>query len=129
MAQEVGSCLMSGRLNGWQRVGIVLSVVWLIGAAIYETYAMEDRYNAAFSAAYRPVYDRCRDTQDRELKALGRPNGIDCAEEAGRVASAVPQQSAWSAAIAVFVPIPIAWLIAFALVALMRWIRRGFSPS
>jgi hypothetical protein len=121
--------MSSRRLSGWQRVGIMLSVVWAIGAAIYETYAMEDRYNAAFSAAYRPVYDRCRDTQDRELKALGRPNGIDCAEEAGRVASAVPQQSAWSAAIAVFVPIPIGWLFAYALIGLVRWIRRGFSQS
>jgi hypothetical protein len=31
------------------------------------------------------------------------------------------------AALFAFVPIPIAWLIAFGLVAVVRWIRRGFA--
>jgi hypothetical protein len=35
----------------------------------------------------------------------------------------------WNIAIFVLAPIPIAWLIAFMLVALVRWIRRGFKPT
>jgi hypothetical protein len=36
----------------------------------------------------------------------------------------------WGRALsAALVPIPIAWLIAYGLVGLMRWIRRGFIPS
>jgi hypothetical protein len=26
---------MSGRLNGWQRIGIILSVIWFVGFAWY----------------------------------------------------------------------------------------------
>ena len=33
------------------------------------------------------------------------------------------------AALTVLVPIPIAWLIAYSLIALVRWVRRGFQPS
>jgi hypothetical protein len=35
------------RINGWQRIGIVLSVVWAVGATIYELGAILGREDAA----------------------------------------------------------------------------------
>jgi hypothetical protein len=110
------------RLNGWQRIGIVLSVVWAIGAAVYEINVINDRYYAAFGAAFRPVLNRCEDDPSK--------NGVNCAEVAGRAArAAVPTESSWNIAIAALAPIPFFWLIAYALVGLGRWITRGFKPS
>jgi hypothetical protein len=106
------------RLNGWQRIGIVLSIIWAISAAIYEISAMNDRYDAAFSAAFQPVFDRCEAPPSTRT---------DCADVAGRVATAVPRESSWNLAIVALAPLPVFWLIAYALVGLVRWIRRGFS--
>jgi hypothetical protein len=118
---------MSERLNGWQRVGIVLSVVWVIGAAIHEKDELNRQYEAAYDAAWRPVYDQCSEAQKRDPQTA---RGMDCLREAQRIAWATtPKVSGWSMALAALVPIPIAWLLVYALIALVRWIRRGFSPS
>jgi hypothetical protein len=41
----------------------------------------------------------------------------------------VPKESRWNIAIALLVPMLIAWLIAYALLVLVRWIRAGFNRS
>jgi hypothetical protein len=118
---------MSGRrLNGWQRIGIVLSVLWAIIAAFHEMEEINRRYDAAFSSAFSPVYQRCRDIQDRNNLPA---DGEACKEEAARATAGVQMESGWNIAIAALVPIPVFWLIAYALVGLVRWIRRGFKPS
>jgi len=51
------------RLNGCQRIGIVISVVWLIGAAMYQRDG--DIKNAAL--VHRLTYDICSDAKRDEL--------------------------------------------------------------
>ena len=111
-------------LNRWQRIGIVLSVFWAVGAAIYEFDAIQRRDHAAFSAAFNTANNQCQAIQD------SRPtNGIACSVEAGRIANAVPKESLWNIAVASLVPILIAWLNAYVLLVLVRWIRAGFKRS
>jgi hypothetical protein len=50
------------RLNGWQRIGIVASVVWAIGAPIYIDSAAEQTASAAFSR----YYEACRDVPSND---------------------------------------------------------------
>jgi hypothetical protein len=106
--------MSSRHLNGWQRIGIVLSVVWAIGGGLWgNSVAIRDgsapaimRYESCISV---PNYDSdgCSQALDKDYAA-----GV-----AGH----------WYAAAAVgLVPIPIAWLLAYALIGLVRWIRRGF---
>ena len=109
-----------------ERIGIVLSVVWAIGAAFHETEESNRRYEAASTAAFSPVYQRCRDIQDRNNLPA---DGNACKEEAARTAEAVHMESRWNVALAALVPIPVFWLLAYALVGLVRWIWKGFSPS
>ena len=45
------------RLNGWQRIGIVASVIWAIGAPIYMDSAAERDADEKFSW----VHGSCRD--------------------------------------------------------------------
>jgi hypothetical protein len=52
-----------------------------------------------------------------------------CKQDRENLQAALGAEARWAIVWFVLAPIPIFWLIAFALVALLRWIRRGFSPS
>jgi hypothetical protein len=103
------------RLNGWQRIGIVASVIWAIGAPIYWDQAAQTEANAKFSF----WYNLCRD---------GNRSSDECNEQARHMSDLVPRYYLGSAngAFIGLVPIPLGWLLAYALVYLGRWIRAGF---
>jgi hypothetical protein len=105
------------RLNGWQRIGIVASVIWAIGAPIYLDQAALQEASAAFSR----YYEACRDVPSND------PD--QCFQRAGRVYDTVPRYHLLSAngAVAALVPVGLGWLLAYALVYLVRWIRAGFK--
>ena len=105
---------MSGRrLHGWARIGIVLSIVWAIMGGIW-----------ALNLLFGPVYQNYATCQ-----TLISASPSDCqqlfqtqlADARGRRLTAV--------AIVGLGPIPVAWMLVYGLVALVRWIRRGFQPS
>jgi hypothetical protein len=54
------------RLNGWQRIGIVASVVWAISAPIYLDHAAQQDALETFDRVHRACldantdFDRCR---------------------------------------------------------------------
>jgi hypothetical protein len=50
------------RLNGWQRIGIVASVMWAIGAPIYLDHAALNDGLEAFGRSY----ERCRDVSSND---------------------------------------------------------------
>jgi hypothetical protein len=81
------------RLSEWQRIGIVISVVWAIGATLWTTH---------------------------DILTMNVP-AISFGSVEADIRRAVP----WVA----LAPIPLAWLLVWGLVALVRWIRRGFQPS
>jgi hypothetical protein len=45
------------RLNGWQRIGIVASVVWAIGGPIYVENATDNEALATFVRVHRACLD------------------------------------------------------------------------
>jgi hypothetical protein len=106
------------RLNGWQRIGIVASVIWAIGAPIYMDIAAERDADERFHL----VYGSCRDVPSND------PD--QCFQRASRAYESVPRYHLISAngAFVALAPIPLGWLIAYALVYLVRWIRAGFKP-
>jgi uncharacterized membrane protein len=105
---------MSGRhLHGWARIGIVLSLVWVTIGSIW-----------ALNLLFEPVYQNYETCQ---TLMTARPS--DCqqlfqaqfADARGRRLTAI--------ALVGLGPIPVAWLLVYGLVGLVRWIRRGFQPS
>ena len=107
------------RLNGWQRIGIVASVVWTIGAPIYLDYSAEQKAWEWFRASY----ELCRNNPGND------PNR--CREQASRQYDLVPRYRLFTdganVALVSLVPIVLGWLLAYALVYLVRWIRAGFK--
>jgi hypothetical protein len=135
------------RLNGWQRIGIVLSVVWAVGATIYA-------HHVAFASAEQlgdGVYHACFDVAfSRYLAECQREGGAapsECPSAYSRYDAALDScyarktqlmtaqlKGAWlGAMLEALVPIPIVWLLvgllAYVLAGLVRWIRAGFNAS
>jgi hypothetical protein len=105
------------RLKGWQRIGIVASVIWAIGAPIY----MDSAAERDADEKYGWVYGSCRDVPSNDPE--------QCAQRASRAYDSVPRYHFTSAngAFVALAPIPLGWLLAYALVYLVWWIRAGFK--
>lgn len=105
------------KLNGWKRIGIVTSVVWILGAGLYTYEAVsESDIKAAVSAALA-----CENYI---------ASGVTTLEECDKrktdyLAETFPDE--WrEAAIVAFVPVPLGWGFVYLVLSLMRWIQRGF---
>jgi hypothetical protein len=116
------------RLNGWQRIGIALSVVWAIGSWIWITSKNVELQND-------PTYDPavlidqvCVQQPNADVEACNKRLAEDLTEEAP-LKEALKTNDAYSAIFSAPVPIPIGWLLAYGIIACVRWVRRGFSAS
>jgi hypothetical protein len=107
------------RLNGWQRIGVLASVAWFVGAWIHVGSAQEQKYQAANSS----YYHRCRSVgdydpeHDREQqkacsdKAYAYARLVCCHEIVGvHEGFGVRTQDQFEAAV---FPIPLGWLAAY----------------
>jgi hypothetical protein len=105
------------RLNGWQRIGIALSVLWAIYGAL-----------SAYYAIYNPI---SRDYSDCILPSSGEPSvDLKICDRTRDIRLANAQSYRWQTiGLVALVPILIAWLTVYALIALGRWIRAGFRGA
>ncbi len=107
---------MRTRLNGWQRIGIVLSVIWIFVGGFWGNNIGIHQGDWAVS-----MLGSCYDI---------RPNDwASCQREFHTNFSEAVKYHWYAAAFLAFVPTPIAWLIVYGVVAPIRWIRRGFNHS
>jgi ketosteroid isomerase-like protein len=104
--------MRSFRLNGWQRIGLLLSVVWMIIGGSWGWRHAYDKADAEFRACIAAVHtvadvQACRDTR---FRALAVPRGV-------------------SAGIVALAPLTVVWLFIYGLVWLVRRARRAFTPK
>jgi hypothetical protein len=106
------------KINGWQRVGIVASVAWMIGAYIY-TFNVEEKTNAIYAAM---IVDNCIDAH--KGSEMGDNDCLKKGEEYG--IKAFPEERS-EAALVASVPVPLGWGFVYLVLFLVRWIKRGFA--
>jgi hypothetical protein len=110
------------RLSGWQRIGIIASVIWALAGPFYlDSISQSDWLKASL---FR--YETCR----------MNPSRHDCDEVSREYADSLniprfsfrtpEERRNW--ALAAFVPTAFGWLVVYTLVYLVRWIRAGFQP-
>lgn len=104
------------RLNGWQRIGMVVSLVWVIGGGLWG-----NSVGLSQGGYVAEAYKRCLAAHfdDTGWAACSAQFKKDWPE-------AIKYHWHYAAAFA-FIPIPLAWLVVRGLVGLVRWIRAGFS--
>ncbi len=111
---------MRVRLNGWQRIGIVLSVIWAVAGGWWgkdnATYNKEEIVNTA---------ELCRRLGDLE------PRLVECSmdpKETSTYRYLLGTPRPWyGAAMVGLAPILFMWLAVYSLIGLWRWIRRGIQ--
>jgi hypothetical protein len=106
-------------LNGWQRIGIVASICWIVIGGLWIRGNVFDDLAAPATAVYRNCISKPEyiiEDCDRKYDAAWRP----IADHWDRI---------WYYTAAyTLIPIPIVWLIVYGLVGLVRWIKAGFAP-
>lgn len=126
------------RLNGWQRIGVVLSVVWLLCVFGYWAAHRLDVPHQLFISRFQ----ECDRTHDTALEKVDPQNDAQmthlwdqrqaCVADVGRAFTRDVQQAngTWSLPLTFWgVTATLAWLSMWGLFGLARWIRRGFAAQ
>jgi hypothetical protein len=110
--------LRVAKLNGWKRLGLIASVVWILCAGVYTFKAVDDtRITTASGFTLR-----CEEAPDGSLRGSAECDALstDYLAKTGN--------EPWiEAAIVAFVPVPLGWGLAYLVLFLVRWVKRGFA--
>ena len=105
------------RVNGWQRVGVVLSVLWAIGAAIYIRSAQVQNANSLFQMKF----SACLNEKSATIEACSNKVSL---QNAMNVTTYWPDVAFFA-----FSPVIAGWLVAYIALKTFRWVNVGFSKK
>ena len=112
------------RLNGWKRLGIISSVVWILGAG-FHTYTSEMDGGSKAVSFNHVVCDA--NLKGKTGDAWTR--GVDeCNRQADELLRVDTSNARMDAANIALFPVPLGWGLAYLILFLARWARRGFVP-
>jgi hypothetical protein len=130
-------------LQGWQRIGIILSVVWApVGWGLGTGKMMHERSANHLSNCFvedQLAFKQCSEAISKLMTTTIQgpdgalfyfPDGTPESEMNAALAKVYPSTVSgdWMyAQIAAVAPIPFAWLIVYALIGLWHWVGRGFK--
>ena len=104
------------RLNGWQRIGLVLSVLWAFGAAIHERNKQVNAANELFQSQYRIC--------------LEQANAVKNCHDNVSLQAAMDATAYWpDVAFYAFGPVIAGWLVVLITLKTFRWVSAGFSKK
>lgn len=102
------------RLNMWQRLGIVLSVLWVLGAGAYQ-WRKTARAGSEYALASVHLCER--------LAKPGAP--ANCWDEWMPSYKLITEYVWWEMAARAFIPLILAWLFAYLTLWTVRWVLAG----
>lgn len=110
---------MTIRINGWQRIGIVLSILWSILVCGYTTYEFVKKVDATTYFIEVTHNEPTFDSQGRRILTIEEAYG----EDAKRTIKVFNFLSA------IVVPIVFGWGIVYLFIFTYHWIMFGFKPD
>jgi hypothetical protein len=135
------------RLNGWQRIGIIASVIWMLTGPVLTIKADSDEYDRQTGYGLDRCWktaDQAREQRFRSLDARHLPLGDELEAARKAVQDLMDQEyhgcadKVWAnnphpgLANAIAIPLitlGIAWLLVYFLVGLGRWVMAGFKKG
>jgi len=110
------------KLNGWKRIGIIASIVWILGAGIH-TYDSE--IDSAINRI-SSIHVACDSNLAGKTGDAWTEGFNQCNKEADDLL-AVDSTNAWGPTLIIaFVPVPLGWGFTYLILFLVRWVKRGF---
>ena len=106
------------KLNGWKRIGIIVSVVWILCADIYTYNAVEN--SVVENASAQTI--NCE-------KANGWIGSAECDKRSTDYLAAYKHDALMTSASAAFVPVPLVWGFVYLVLFFVAWVKRGFMFS
>lgn len=104
------------RLNGWQRIGLVLSALWALGAAIHVRNKQVDAAHELFQLQYG--------------MCLNQANSVKNCSDTVSLQAAMDATAYWpDVAFYAFGPVIVGWLLALITIKTFRWVSDGFSKK
>jgi hypothetical protein len=116
--------------NGWKLIGIVVSVIWFVGFFLNQWHSrvtgVLDLYTIELIACYQPrdataSAEKHEEADQAQAKCKDKARA-DHARNFDAAKTEIPLLL-----VADFVTVVFGWLIAWMVVAVTRWIRRGFA--
>ena len=105
------------KLNGWKRLGIIASVIWILCAGVYTFKVVDDALVTTASGFTL----RCEEAPDGSLQGSAKCDELSTDYLAGTI------YEPWiAAAVVAFVPVPLGWGLTYLVLFLVRWVKRGF---
>ena len=104
------------RLNGWQRIGVVLSIIWAVGAAEYERDRQIEQGNELAEFRYR----LCMETKSA--------NANSCSEKLGKDLKKAVEPFWGNIAFYSLAPVVAGWVVIYLIIIIVRWVKTGFKP-
>ena len=124
-------------MSGWQRIGVVISVIWLVAVPIYLMVSQNNRaselYGDCFSSAYQR-YGPGGQSNSTEFDAAKQR----CTEVHDRIAMPPDRllrflsggdKESWVIWAVMLGPLAAFWAIGGIIFSTVRWIRRGFAEA
>jgi hypothetical protein len=106
-------------LNGWQRIGVVMSFIWMIIGGLW---AYRDTNITAYNSR-EVVYSFCKsDTPNPTFEYLVR-----CRKESDEIYEKVIKNRTENVIIVAFLPLPFLWVFVYLIILMLKWVRNGFN--
>lgn len=122
------------RLNGWQRIGIVISMVWLLSASGMYFYELKNYpsglANYIPNIVYSNIYVWVEDLEGtRIFRDQFKPENInkDFADLINRTYQLEPAFSISGLLVFTLIPVILGWLITYLVFYTFNWIKCGFQ--
>jgi hypothetical protein len=110
------------KINGWKRIGITASVVWVLGAGVHTYNSEIDR----FSGIIASTHAQCDSNLAGKTEDVYTSGFNACNKEADDSLASVLNVARLDAALVAFVPVPLGWGFTYMLLFFVRWVKRGF---
>jgi hypothetical protein len=127
-------------MSGWQRMGVVISVLWILGApfglVISQNHSASDYYASCYDLKYR-IASNYRDARRNDLADATENRAHDgCWKVAGfttvgQLLSGLTAGDFQSGILRALLLVPLAafWIIGGIVTGTLRWIGRGFQKT
>ena len=103
------------RLGIWQRIGILLSGLWMAGMFLFNWIRETNIANAIYSGAYRLCLDN--------------PKIPSCESDALKEFEIFKMPILGDSLLIALVPVPFGWLLVWVMVKMVQWVLAGRSNA